>query len=58
MSTQADPAASQRRHCRLYVIGAVPVQLPSVVVRVCPLTAPPDTTGNTEFDGGVGGAVL
>jgi hypothetical protein len=54
MSTQADPSASQRRHWRVYVIGVIPVQIPSVVVSVCPLTALPDTTGGDVLAGGAG----
>jgi hypothetical protein len=39
------PVASQRSHRYWKVIGAVPVQLPFVVVSVCPCTVVPVTTG-------------
>jgi hypothetical protein len=51
MLTQVDPAVSQRRHCCVYVIGVVPVHVPSVVVRVCPFTALPETTGTDMLTG-------
>jgi hypothetical protein len=54
MFAQTDPAASQRRHCRVYVIGAVPVHDPSLIVSVCPLTALPDTTGSDVLTGAAG----
>jgi len=38
----------------VYVIGAVPDQLPFVVDSVCPTCADPDTTGKAVFAGGAG----
>src|SRR4051794_7872055 len=42
---QDAPAASQRRHRRVNVIGALPDQVPSVADRTCPSRAVPEMTG-------------
>src|SRR5687768_6374522 len=53
MSTHAPPVAPQRFHWRVYVRGAVPVQLPSEVVSCWPSCTTPDTLGNAAFTGRV-----
>src|SRR6266487_381134 len=52
MSAQFPPLESQRRHWYEYVSGCVPVQVPVVVVRVCPSCVVPLTAGADVFAGG------
>jgi hypothetical protein len=54
IAAQLVPAASQRRHSRAKVSGAVPLQVPVVAVSVWPSRALPDTPGSAVFDGGFG----
>src|SRR4051794_14024444 len=51
MSAQLPPVPSQRLHWYLKVIGAVPVHVPSVVVRVCPSVGVPEIVGGAVFVG-------
>src|SRR3954451_12536335 len=51
MSAQLPPVPSQRLHWYLKVIGVVPVQVPSVVVRVCPSVGVPEIVGGAVFVG-------
>ena len=53
MSTQASPDASQRRHWKSRVIGAVPVQVPSTTVSAEPSRASPAIVAGTVLTGGV-----
>ena len=48
---QLPPFSSQRRHEYEYVIGAVPVQVPLLVVSVLPSSGVPETAGGDWFDG-------
>src|SRR6185312_15615115 len=45
------PVPSQRLHWYLKVIGAVPLHVPSVVVRVCPSVGVPEIVGGAVFVG-------
>ena len=51
MSTQFAPAASQRRHWRAKVIGAVPFHAPSDAVSGWPSAGVPEISGSAVFDG-------
>src|SRR4029078_8967461 len=53
---QLPPFSSQRRHEYANVIGAVPVQLPLVVVSVLPPSGVPETVGVDCFEGAACGA--
>jgi len=53
MSAQLAPPASQRRHWRVYEIGAVPVQVPVVDVTDWPCCAVPEIAGRVVFAGAV-----
>ena len=52
MSEQFAPAASQRRHWYVKLIGVLPVHVPSPAVSVCPSWAVPLIVGATVFAGG------
>jgi hypothetical protein len=52
MSTQEEPALSQRRHWRVIVIGCVPVQDPATAVSVEPTTGWPLIDGAETRVGG------
>ena len=52
IGAQAFPAASQRCHCCVKVIVAVPVQVPRFPVRVEPTCGKPVIDGSTVFRGG------
>src|SRR5690242_20664090 len=52
MAAHALPAPSQRSHARANVIGADPVQPPSVPVSVWPSAAMPETNGGSLLTGG------
>src|SRR2546421_3482644 len=54
MSEQFAPAASQRCHWYVKLIGALPVQVPLAAVSVCPSWAVPLIVGATVFAGGDG----
>jgi len=52
IATQVPPPTSQRIHCRAWVIGTVPVQVPAVAeVSVWPERAGPLSAGSTVFTG-------
>jgi hypothetical protein len=53
-STHAEPDESHRRHWYANEIGVDPDHDPCDADNDDPLTADPDTTGNTEFAGGCG----
>src|SRR5579862_6335947 len=53
MATQEPPAASQRCHWYVYLIGLVPDQVPFPAVTVEPIVADPLMEGAALFDGGV-----
>ena len=57
-STQVTPSASQRCQRRAVVIGAVPVQLPSVAVSTRPSIGVPLIDGSTVFWGGTFGPTI
>src|SRR5438309_10533061 len=52
MSEQLAPAASQRRHLRVYVIVGVPVHVPAPAVSVWPSCVVPLMLGSTVLTGG------
>jgi hypothetical protein len=54
MRAQLSPLASQRRQRYSKLIGAVPVQLPSVVVKISPTCVNPETRGRSTLVGGTG----
>ena len=51
IAEQLPPLASQRRHEYEYVIGAVPPQVPLLVVSVLPSSGVPETLGGDWFTG-------
>ena len=51
IAEQLPPFSSQRRHEYAYVIGAVPVHVPLLVVSDLPSSGVPETAGGDWFDG-------
>jgi hypothetical protein len=52
------PAALQRRHSYVYVIGADPDHVPLLDVRTEPVSASPEIDGGKEFTGAMPGTTL